>query len=101
MWIWAHGPSGGYGPCPYRVDASLRHQQPPDVRDRIYYLAHAASTHGLQALGQAQAAVISNALAGNDSLVVMATGGGKSICYQLPPLVSGEQGTCHKHSIQP
>jgi hypothetical protein len=36
-----------------------------------------------------QAAVISNALSGNDSLVVMATGGGKSICYQLPPLVSG------------
>lgn len=36
-----------------------------------------------------QASVISNALAGNDSLVVMATGGGKSICYQVPPLVSG------------
>jgi hypothetical protein len=41
-----------------------------------------------------QAAVISYALAGNDSLVVMATGGGKSICYQLPPLVSGENNTC-------
>jgi hypothetical protein len=36
-----------------------------------------------------QAAVISNALAGNDALVVMATGGGKSICYQVPPLVTG------------
>ncbi|WIA16435.1 hypothetical protein OEZ85_013122 [Tetradesmus obliquus] len=33
--------------------------------------------------------VILNALVGNDSLVVMATGGGKSICYQVPPLVTG------------
>jgi superfamily II DNA helicase RecQ len=38
--------------------------------------------------------VILNALSGNDSLVVMATGGGKSICYQVPPLVTGEHTRC-------
>ena len=52
-------------------------------------------THLLKALKQrfghdhflpSQAAIIDSLLAGRDSLVIMPTGSGKSICYQLPAL---------------
>ncbi|KAH9620542.1 hypothetical protein KSS87_012648 [Heliosperma pusillum] len=39
-----------------------------------------------------QKEVIEKVLDGKDCLVVMATGSGKSLCYQVPPLIAGKTG---------
>ncbi len=53
-------------------------------RDPDALLAH----FGLEGFRPGQREVVAAALAGRDSLVVMPTGGGKSLCYQLPGIAS-------------
>jgi ATP-dependent DNA helicase RecQ len=44
------------------------------------------ATFGYQSFRGHQAAIVAHVIAGGDAIVLMPTGGGKSICYQIPAL---------------
>ena len=71
-------PAAATRPAP---DAQTVRQRLDDLRARI------ATTFGFDELRPMQAEAMGAVLAGRDALVVLPTGGGKSLCYQAPALV--------------
>jgi len=59
---------------------------PPECAERC--MTALRRWFGFSALRPLQAEAIAAGVAGRDSLVVLPTGGGKSLCYQIPPLVT-------------
>jgi ATP-dependent DNA helicase RecQ len=60
---------------------------PADLIDTIHKALK--EVFGYDAFRAGQLEAIETALAGRDCVVLMPTGGGKSLCYQIPPLITG------------
>ena len=59
----------------------------PLHQSSISPLALLQSHFGYQKFLEGQEEIINNLIAGNDALVLMPTGGGKSLCYQIPSII--------------
>ncbi len=57
---------------------------PPGVRSAQSVLEH---VFGYRSFRGSQQAIVEHLVAGGDALVLMPTGGGKSLCYQIPAIV--------------
>src|SRR5580765_4559605 len=55
-------------------------------------LAVLRTTFGYPAFRGAQAEIVDHLVSGGDALVLMPTGGGKSLCYQIPSLLRAGTG---------
>ncbi len=59
-----------------------------DTQKNHHLATHLQQYFGFSGFKDQQETIINNLLNGNDTFVIMPTGGGKSLCYQLPALIS-------------
>lgn len=71
-------------PFPELVPAAITHEAAPDLARARKVLKQ---TFGFADFYPLQAAIVERVLGRRDALVIMPTGGGKSLCYQLPALL--------------
>jgi ATP-dependent DNA helicase RecQ len=62
-----------------------RNTTPTDPQDKLLHVL--GSVFGYPAFRGAQRDIVEHVVSGGDALVLMPTGGGKSLCYQLPALL--------------
>lgn len=87
----AMGIAEGSGPCPVSLSVGSDHViqlTPAEREEQARMLALGVSRFGIQAFRPGQADTIRHVRNGVDTLAIMPTGGGKSLCYQLPALVT-------------
>ncbi|KAI8474666.1 MAG: hypothetical protein J3K34DRAFT_517981 [Monoraphidium minutum] len=83
-------PPAGAPVAPTKAEQQPPAAAPPPAAGReAQLLALLQQYWGYRAFREPQLEVISSAMEGRDNLVVMATGGGKSLCYQVPALALG------------
>ena len=77
----------GISSSPQTVSSHISERRINSMSNNVNLTKHLKDYFGFDKFKGDQEAIIRNVLAGNNTFVLMPTGGGKSLCYQLPSLI--------------